>query len=83
MMALTISENKDRCGDETESTGGIMRAPYGVFPVESGGPVIGLGLFFLLVAGMSLILGTDAGIWPVTLLFGGFGFFLIWLGLTK
>lgn len=54
-----------------------------VFGVESGGPVIGLGLLMIL---FGLIPAAIEGIripLPIALLFIGFGVFLTWAGLTR
>ncbi len=66
-----------------ESPQGPMREPCGIFPVKSGGPVIGMGLIFLLAASLPAVLGIGPNAFPMTILFGGFGIFLIWLGVTK
>lgn len=54
-----------------------------VFGVESGGPVIGLGILMIL---FGLIPAAIEGIrmpFPIVLMFIGFGSFLIWAGLTR
>ncbi len=66
-----------------EEASGPVREPCGVFPVESGGPVIGLGLMFLLAAIIPVILGIGTIALPAIVLFGGFGIFLLWLGVKK
>jgi hypothetical protein len=71
------------CSGNAGSETGPVYEPCGVFPVESGGPVIGLGLIFLLAALIPVILGIGTIAFPAVILFGGFGIFLIWLGLTK
>jgi hypothetical protein len=75
-------ESKSRC-ENKEGPPGIIRAPCGVFPVESGGPVIGMGIIFLIAAIIPFLLGIGMIALPAILLFGGFGIFLIWLGFTK
>jgi hypothetical protein len=55
-----------------------------IFPVRSGVPMIGLGLFLILAAAVTWFIGAGPDlVIPVTLIFGAFGIFLIWLGLTK
>ncbi len=71
------------CSESTGNPEGITTAPCGVFPVESGGPVIGLGLLFLVIAIVPTLLGINTVVSPISILFGGFGVFLIWLGITK
>jgi hypothetical protein len=55
-----------------------------VFGVESGGPVIGLGILLILFAIIPGVI-LPAGMMPVPVMaiLIGFGFFLIWAGLTK
>jgi hypothetical protein len=77
------TEQDITCRNDAGSGPGPVREPCGVFPVESGGPVIGLGLIFLLAAIIPVILGIGPIAPPAVLLFGGFGIFLIWLGFAK
>ena len=55
-----------------------------VFGVESGGPIIGLGIILILF-GIVPVLILPAGLMPApaTVILVGFGVFLIWAGLTK
>jgi hypothetical protein len=53
------------------------------FHVESGVPIIGLGILFLGIVVVPILLGIGTVDCIVIVLFGGFGVFLIWLGLTK
>jgi hypothetical protein len=55
-----------------------------VFGVESGIPIIGLGIILILF-GIIPFLILPAGIMPVPVsaIFIGFGIFMIWAGLTK
>jgi hypothetical protein len=76
-----ISENESACRSESEPE--AIREPCGVFPVRSGGPVIGLGLVLLTIAVLPYILGIGTTALPASILFGGFGLFLLWLGFTK
>jgi hypothetical protein len=71
------------CSAGGEFPPGAVREPCGVFPVKSGGPVIGMGLIFLLAAFLPVILGIGSLALPMVILFGGFGIFLIWLGVSK
>ncbi|MDD1676047.1 MAG: hypothetical protein LUQ17_05095, partial [Methanomicrobiales archaeon] len=80
-MTSPATDKGNRCGEQEGPPDGIPRAPCGVFPVESGGPVIGLGILFLVMAIVPIILGPAETSIPAVVLFGGFGFFLIWLGL--
>jgi len=54
-----------------------------VFGVRSGGPIIGLGIIMILFGLIPLGIGNVPLSLPVSLLFIGFGVFLIWAGLTK
>jgi hypothetical protein len=55
-----------------------------VFPVESGGPMIMMGVFFAGVAIVSQVIGGNGTLpLPISLLFAGFGIFCIWLGIRK
>jgi hypothetical protein len=78
----SVPETEGPCENEKGSAG-IMRTPCGVFPVESGGPLIGMGILFLIVAFIPVLLGIGTAALPAVFLFGGFGIFLIWLGFTK
>jgi hypothetical protein len=55
-----------------------------VFGVESGIPLIGLGVLMMVFGIVPLLLhaGTPFPV-PITALFIGFGIFLIWAGLSK
>ncbi len=56
----------------------------GVFGVESGIPVILMGVLFFAVALLPLIIPGFAALpIPISVLFAGFGVFLVWVGLTK
>jgi hypothetical protein len=55
-----------------------------VFGVESGGPIIGLGLLIIFFGIVSLMSGpVQAFPLPLSLIFFGFGVFLVWLGFKK
>ncbi len=55
-----------------------------VFGVESGGPIIGLGLLIVLFGIAPVFLGTvQVFQFPTIMIFTGFGTFLVWLGLKK
>jgi len=55
-----------------------------VYAIRSGVPVIGLGLFLVLVGVLGFLLPHVFPIGPVgILIFAGFGIFLVWIGLTK
>ncbi len=54
-----------------------------IFGVESGVPIIGLGILIVLFGFIPLILGQDSDLIPVVLLFTGFGLFLVWVGIRK
>lgn len=55
-----------------------------VFGVESGGPIIGLGLLIILFGVFPLIPGSYRILpLPLALLFIGFGIFLVVLGIRK
>lgn len=54
-----------------------------VFGVESGGPVIGLGLLLILFGLVPLVAGMASMPVPLVILFMGFGLFLIWKGITR
>ena len=55
-----------------------------VFGVESGGPIIGLGIVLILCGSIPFLVFPAGGM-PVFVfaMFIGFGIFLIWAGLTK
>ncbi|MDD1677021.1 MAG: hypothetical protein LUQ40_04700 [Methanomicrobiales archaeon] len=55
-----------------------------IFPVKSGIPLIGLGLFLYLAAAVTWFTGAgpETAV-PILLIFCGFGTFLIWLGLFR
>jgi hypothetical protein len=78
-----IPDQERTCDEDARSIPGPVREPCGVFPVESGGPIIGLGLLFLLAAVVPEILGLGPVALPAVFLFGVFGIFLIWLGYAK
>lgn len=68
--------------DHDERNDGTGTCP--LFGVESGGPVIGLGLLIILFGMVPLVSGSsDSFPLPFSLVFIGFGIFLIWLGLKK
>lgn len=54
-----------------------------IFGVESGIPVIGLGILIILFGFIPFLFLSDSGMIPVLLLFTGFGIFLIWIGINK
>ena len=54
-----------------------------VFGVRSGGPIIGLGILMILFGLIPLGIGDVPLPVPISLVFIGFGVFLIWAGLTK
>jgi hypothetical protein len=55
-----------------------------LYAIRSGVPVIGMGLLLILMGLIAFLFpGTFPADMVVTLLFTGFGIFLIWLGLTK
>ena len=59
----------------------IRTEPCGIFPVKSGGPVIGLGLLMIAMGVIPWLLGQ---IPPYLLVFFcGVGPFFLWLGFTK
>jgi hypothetical protein len=54
-----------------------------IFGVESGVPLIGLGILLVLFAIIpSFIIQMSLPL-PIAILFTGFGIFLIWAGITK
>ena len=59
----------------------LERCP--VFGVKSGGPIIGLGILFLVFGIVPLAISGMPFPVSVALLFIGFGGFLIWAGLTQ
>jgi hypothetical protein len=54
-----------------------------VFGVESGGPLIGLGVLLILFAILPFFIARMPVPIPAVLLFTGFGIVLIWAGVTK
>jgi hypothetical protein len=54
-----------------------------LFGVESGAPVIGLGILMILFGAIPPAIGSMPFSLPVALVFIGFGIFLIWTGLTR
>jgi hypothetical protein len=55
-----------------------------IFPVERGGPVIGLGIILLLFVGIPYIgLGIPPLPLPAAVSIAGFGLCCIWAGLTR
>ncbi len=50
--------------------------------LRSGAPLIGLGIILLLSAGISY-LGQGPAMFPIVVIFGGAGIFMIWAGITK
>ncbi len=54
-----------------------------VFGVESGWPMIGLGILIILLGIVPFSIGQIPLPVPILLIFIGFGLFLIWAGLTK
>lgn len=68
--------------DRDEQKNGDRTCP--VFGVESGAPIIGLGLLSILFGIAPVFLGTGQVFqFPAILTFTGFGIFLTWLGLKK
>jgi len=64
------------------STGEKKSCP--VFVVESGGPIIGLGLLIIFFGIVSLVSGSVQALpLPHSLIFFGFGVFLVLLGFKK
>ncbi|MDH7593857.1 MAG: hypothetical protein QHG99_05825 [Methanomicrobiales archaeon] len=58
--------------------------PCAIFPVESGAPIIGLGILMAAFAIVTyLIAGYEPMPLPVAAVFLGFGIFLVWLGLKR
>jgi hypothetical protein len=56
----------------------------GVFGVEHGGPLIGLGILLILFGLVPFLLPAPSLFpVPIALLFTAFGGFLIWMGMTK
>ena len=53
-----------------------------VFGVQSGVPVIGLGILIILFGIIPLLLQIPLTI-PVSMVFIGFGLFLVWAGMTR
>jgi len=53
-----------------------------IFGVQSGGPVIGLGLLMILFGLVPLVAGLASMPVGLVMLFFGFGLFLIWVGVT-
>ncbi len=80
---MTLQDDQPVCKGNSESSPGPAREPCGVFPVESGGPVIGVGILLILAAVIPIILGINQMAFPAVILFGAFGVFLIILGFTK
>jgi hypothetical protein len=54
-----------------------------VFGVESGGPLLGLGILLILFGIIPLAIRNMPVPVPVPFVFIGFGIFLIWAGLTR
>jgi len=54
-----------------------------VFGVESGGPVIGLGILIMLFGIVPSVVIPGVFPLPIAVLFTFFGIFLIWVGLTR
>ncbi len=58
--------------------------PCAIFPVQSGVPVIGLGIFIAAIGIIGYLLsGEGAMPLPVAAILVGFGIFLIWLGIAR
>ena len=79
-------EDKRGMGTQTRSTAPQKKEGRScpVFGVESGGPIIGLGLLIILFGVFPIIAGSYPVVpLPVSLLFMGFGIFLIVLGIRK
>lgn len=64
-----------------DDAGGKEHCP--VFGVQSGVPVIGLGLLILFFGIIPLIWLRQPVPIPVTIVFIGFGLFLVWAGMTQ
>ncbi|HOT04134.1 MAG TPA: hypothetical protein PK069_08140 [Methanolinea sp.] len=80
------SEDKRGMGKQTGLSEPQSREgrPCPVFGVESGGPIIGLGLLIILFGVFPLISGSYRTLpLPISLLFIGFGIYLIVLGIRK
>jgi len=55
-----------------------------IFPVRSGVPIVGLGIFIVAIAIVMGVTGDrDAFPIPLAALLAVFGLFLVWLGVTK
>lgn len=62
----------------------MQKESCGIFGVESGIPIIGLGIIIILFGVLPLVIhGFPPLPIPITVIFIGFGLFLIWLGLAK
>lgn len=65
--------------DEHKTNGSVCP----VFGVESSGPIIGLGFLMILLGLIPFGIHQIPFPIPAALVFVGFGFFLIWVGITK
>jgi hypothetical protein len=55
-----------------------------MYAIRSGLPIIGLGILLILSGFIGLLVpGIPVPPFPAMMIFGGFGLFLIWAGLTK
>lgn len=62
----------------------MQKESCGIFGVESGIPIIGLGILIILFGVLPLVIHEFPPLTiPITVIFIGFGLFLIWLGLAK
>lgn len=79
IRAPTVKESRTSMTDEEQRP-----ACCPVFGVESGVPVIGLGILIILFA-ITPVLILPAGVMPVPVsaLMVGFGIFLIWIGISQ
>jgi hypothetical protein len=55
-----------------------------MYAIKSGLPIIGLGILIILSVFIGLLVpGIPVPPFPATVIFAGFGLFLIWAGITK
>jgi hypothetical protein len=52
------------------------------FGLKSGAPLIGLGILLLFSAGISYF-SQGPGAFPIVVIFGAAGIFMLWAGITK
>jgi hypothetical protein len=78
---MELMSNDENAGSIQDVKEGERACP--IFGVESGGPLIGLGILLIFFAVIPVFIIKVPLPVPAAFLFTGFGIFLIWAGITK